>query len=249
MTIFSLQITAMAAMLCDHVGYAFCGNSLPMRCIGRLAFPIYAFMMAEGFRHMKNESDRIRKHLRFYIICMLVSEFCYDLFVYRTLTFEDAMSGQSALVTLLLGFTGLVIIHRFRVNGFISVLTALLTAAASYILRANYRFAGVLLIYAFYFYLSDMEGKTYLQRLGELFLIFFCYLALYHWTSNGFCSFAEYIGKLTPRICCLYASPAGCVLLLADYTGKRGPVYPGFRVFYKWFFPVHMLILGLLRRL
>ena len=44
----TLKLLAMAAMLADHIGYLFFPQALWMRCVGRLAFPIFAFQVVEG---------------------------------------------------------------------------------------------------------------------------------------------------------------------------------------------------------
>ena len=45
---FDLKLLAMAAMLADHIGYLFFPQALWMRCVGRLAFPIFAFQGGTG---------------------------------------------------------------------------------------------------------------------------------------------------------------------------------------------------------
>lgn len=49
-----LKIIAMISMLIDHIGVAFFPGVRIFRCLGRLAFPIYAYMIAEGCRYTKN---------------------------------------------------------------------------------------------------------------------------------------------------------------------------------------------------
>lgn len=49
-----LKIIAMISMLIDHIGVAFFPGVRVFRCLGRLAFPIYAYMIAEGCRYTKN---------------------------------------------------------------------------------------------------------------------------------------------------------------------------------------------------
>ena len=50
-----LKIIAVVSMLFDHIGAYFFPEILAFRIIGRLAFPIFAFMIAEGARYTKNK--------------------------------------------------------------------------------------------------------------------------------------------------------------------------------------------------
>ena len=49
-----LKMLALITMTCDHVGLQLFPDILIFRIIGRLAMPIYAFMIAEGCRHTRN---------------------------------------------------------------------------------------------------------------------------------------------------------------------------------------------------
>ncbi len=51
-----LKIIAMVSMLCDHVGLLFFPGVVIFRAIGRIAFPIFAYMIAEGCRYTKNRA-------------------------------------------------------------------------------------------------------------------------------------------------------------------------------------------------
>ena len=50
----ALKIIAAVAMLIDHVGIMFFPTVAIYRIIGRLSFPIFAFMIVEGYFHTKN---------------------------------------------------------------------------------------------------------------------------------------------------------------------------------------------------
>ena len=49
-----LKLLALLTMTCDHIGMQLFPQVLWLRCIGRLAMPIFAFMIAEGCRHTRN---------------------------------------------------------------------------------------------------------------------------------------------------------------------------------------------------
>ena len=50
-----LKIIAAVCMMIDHIGYILFPDVLVFRIIGRIAFPIFAFMIAEGCRYTKNK--------------------------------------------------------------------------------------------------------------------------------------------------------------------------------------------------
>ena len=54
MTSFVLKIIALITMFIDHLGYAIYGKFSYLNYIGRIAFPIFAFQISEGFVHTKN---------------------------------------------------------------------------------------------------------------------------------------------------------------------------------------------------
>ena len=67
-----LKILAMVAMTCDHVGLQLLPQVVWLRWIGRLAMPIYAFMIAEGCRHTRSRKKYLLRLAAMAALCQLV---------------------------------------------------------------------------------------------------------------------------------------------------------------------------------
>ena len=67
-TSFSLHIMAMIFMLCDHLWGTIINGNDWLTCIGRLTFPIYAFMIVEGYFHTKDFKKYVKRLLLFAVV-------------------------------------------------------------------------------------------------------------------------------------------------------------------------------------
>lgn len=67
-----LKVIAMLAMTCDHVGLQLLPQLGLLRVIGRLAMPIYAYMVAEGCRHTHDRRKYLLRLLVLALICQTV---------------------------------------------------------------------------------------------------------------------------------------------------------------------------------
>ena len=67
-----LKIIAMIAMTCDHVGVQIFPQLQWLRLVGRLAMPIYAFMIAEGCLHTRNRKKYLARLLGMGVLCQVV---------------------------------------------------------------------------------------------------------------------------------------------------------------------------------
>ena len=67
-----LKTIAMITMTCDHVGMQLFPQLLWLRMIGRLAMPIYAYMIAEGCRHTRDRKRYLLRLLGLGALCQAV---------------------------------------------------------------------------------------------------------------------------------------------------------------------------------
>ncbi len=155
----ALKVIAVISMLIDHIGFIFLkpdafvllsvfGKQITlywvMRFIGRMAFPIFAFLLVEGVRYTRN---RFRYGLNLCIFALL-SEVPWDLLFYgKWFTFQK----QNVFFTLLLGYIAICLYEKFKGRFVLQagVLAGLFAVAV--VLRADYSYAGyvfILLVYA-----------------------------------------------------------------------------------------------------
>ena len=67
-----LKLLAMLTMTLDHIGVQLFPGVLWLRIIGRLAFPIYAYMIAEGCAHTRNRRKYLLQMAGLALLCQLV---------------------------------------------------------------------------------------------------------------------------------------------------------------------------------
>lgn len=156
-----LKLIACATMLLDHVGAVFFPQTLWLRVIGRMAFPVYCFLLCEGTHHTKNP---VRYGLRLFI-GLLLAEIPFDLALYGQVSFAH----QNVMVTLLLGFLALLVMKKVPL--WTMPLVALPFAMAAEWLHTDYGAMGIMTV-ALFALTRDLEEKRMLQSVGLVGLSF-----------------------------------------------------------------------------
>lgn len=141
-----LKLIAVTAMLIDHIASHLIPHSLPvytvMRCIGRLAFPIFVFLLIEGFLHTRN---RLRYGASL-LIFALISEIPWNL-VHGG---EWHYRGQNVFFTLFLGFLGMYAMDFFKKRPIVQVAAICALCLTATLIKCDYGSSGVVFIILFF---------------------------------------------------------------------------------------------------
>ncbi len=113
-----------------------------MRWIGRIAFPIYCFLLVEGLFHTRNR----KKYALRLLIFAVISEIPWNLVHTMKLTY----SGQNVFFTLFLGCLALMLYERFSGDRIKQAICLLGLMVVSLILSADYGITGYCLIILMY---------------------------------------------------------------------------------------------------
>ena len=221
MSSFALHIWAMLLMLCDHLQLTLLPDLPILRCVGRLAFPLFAFMAVEGYLHTRS----LKKYLLRLLMLAVISEIPFDLLVSGSVF--DPMH-QNVIWTIILG---LCCIRAFEnisadLKKMLSAVVIIASLAAAIIARVDYSSAGALTLLAFYAF----RGNTVRCRLMQLLSLAFINLVLLG--GIGFAFPYQALAVLSLPIIWLY-------------DGSQGPHNGFIKAANYLFYPAHMLILAL----
>lgn len=229
-----LRTIAVLLMLSDHIWATAMNLGDWMTYIGRMAFPIFAFQIAEGFVHTSNFKKYALRLLGFAIITEIPFNFFYSSRWFNPY-------HQNVLFTLLLGLLAIKVIDgikkdRSGKNIALSVLYLLLILLASVIGFVDYGHLGMLTVVMFYL-MRDFPFAWLGQLVGMILLniTFF----------EGLVFPVEILGKTFEIPSQGFAVFALIPIWL--YSGRKGKSSKALQYGFYAFYPVHMLILYLIK--
>lgn len=224
----TLKIIAIVTMLIDHIGAAILERGffysisygqlmagelsfiynldIICRSIGRISFPIFCFLLVEGFLHTHN----IKKYaLRLFAFCA-ISEIPFDLAFFGGITFQY----QNVFFTLLLGLLVLIICEKLEDKNILGkvgqIIVMMVGALIAQMLHTDYGAFGVFFIFILYF----LRNYKLAQIIVGAVSIF--------WEKTAPLAFIP----------------------IYFYNGKRGI---NLKYVFYLFYPVHMIVLYLIR--
>lgn len=212
-------------MIIDHAGLALFPSVGLFRCVGRVAFPLYCFLLVQGFMHTRS----VRRYGRRLLLFALLSEVPFDLLIFGRLS---SPMEQNVLFSLLFGLMALYACRALSTRPMQAWIVCITLATSAMALRLSFGWLSVALCLSFY-YTRESRLHTALVAGGVLLL----------YTSSLFLSGVTLSWVLT-SLC----APLSLVPILL-YSGKPGPRVPWLSFLFYAAYPAHLLLLSLLRTL
>lgn len=152
-----LKMLAVLTMLCDHIAVIFVPEEFaqPLRGIGRIAFPIFAYFIAQGFLYTSN----YKKYVLRVGVFALLSEIPFDLAFQGTIL---EFQSQNVMFTMLIGLVMLYFLRRWEYSLGMKAILLLAGCVCGWFFRVDYSWFGVLLIGMFYLLRTSSRGNQML---------------------------------------------------------------------------------------
>lgn len=231
MTSFVLKYIAIISMFIDHISIVSFKYTTFYNVLGRLAFPIFAFQISEGYTHTKN----LKKYFFRLFLFAIISQIPFMLF--RSVYAQGFVFNIFG--TLFLGLVSIFIYDSIYKANFkftksssfnniikkcLGIFSAIILGVISEICHFDYGFFGVAIIFLFYFFKDDKIGMT-ISFITACIIKFGIAIITngYHYLYIFLC-----LGTIFP------------IIFINMYNGKQGKKV---KYLLYSFYPIHLLIL------
>lgn len=235
-TSFVLHILAMVFMLCDHLWATVVPGNDWLTDIGRIAFPIFAFMIVEGYFHTRS----LKKYVGRLFTFALVSEIPFNLVMGSSLVYPI---HQNVLWTFLIAVFLIWLNEKAKKKRklWLRAVTCVGTLCLAFVLGlvtfVDYNHAGVLTVLVFYF----LRGRKWWHFVGQALCLYYLNVEV----LSGFYYEVEVFGHTMNLVRQGFALLALIPIWL--YRGNQGLYNKVIKNVYYWFYPVHLLVLAVVR--
>ena len=223
-----LRLLALVCMLLDHLWATVVPGNWWMTCVGRLAFPIFAFQIVEGYYHTSN----LKRYMRRLLVFGLISEIPFNLMLggYWLYPFH-----QNVMFTLLFGLLSVRALEQAcqrtdTAGKFRAGLMLLVWLGLSAITFVDYGMYGVLMVLVF-----ALSRRIPCSRLVQLIGM----VAINVFLMEGMQ--VQVLQWMLP----VQSFAVLALLPIWLYNGEKGTGSKVVQYGSYLFYPVHMLILGL----
>lgn len=225
MSSFFLRLIALMSMMIDHTGLALFPNIGLFRCIGRLSFPIYCFLVVQGYLHTRD----IRAYGRRLLLLAIVSEIPFDLLIFGRMS---SLMEQNALFSLLLGLMALLCADQLAAKPLHASAAVMALCMLSMAANVSYGWLAIALCLSMRF-AAESKVRLLVYTVGSLLL----------YTLTLLLSGVAHSWVLT-SLCALFA-----LIPLLLYNEKRGMRHPAVTFMFYAAYPLHLIALVIVRAL
>lgn len=227
-----LKHLAILTMLIDHIGVVLLPDVLWLRGVGRLSFIIFAFLLAEGAAHTRS---RLKYGLRLFALA-LISQMPFSMAKYgETLVFDDlnVFFLLASAVAMLCVFD---LVKGQQFEYIYKVLIVVAFALVGNSLNIEYDFYGYALVACFYEFRGD-NAKTLISVAAVTVIA----LQFFHIVVDGW--------QVSRAIAYTVMESIGLIsmIFIWNYSGEKGRQIH--KAFYYFFYPVHLMILVIIKML
>lgn len=202
-------------MILDHIKYGIPQtDNFITEYLGRISYPLFAFLIVEGYVHTSD----LKKYYKRLFIFAIISQIPFMLF--RTLVGEWKM--LNIMFTLLLGLLSITSYDKIK-KEYISFPICIGLIILGNFINVDYGWFGVATILILYVF---RENKI-LKSIGYAILV-----ALYFYFSG--------VRIINDEIITLYFSILLSIIPMVLYNGEQGK---RIKYFFYWFYPIHMMII------
>lgn len=225
MTAFLLKIIAVITMTIDHVGHILFPDILFLRMIGRLAFPIFAFFVAEGAFRTKNLNRYTLRMFLFAVVTGLPADFALNGRLTIFSTSNVMWTFAFALLSILLCRK----LDQQEMTWTFWAMAVPFVMLAEYF-NTDYAGMGVVVVLIFYYFREKPVVKYGLA--GAL---------MFYQGISTTMRFQYFEIRYFIQVLAILSFP-----LLMSYQGEKGKSSKFWQYFFYVYYPLHLLVLGMI---
>ena len=238
---FTLHILAISFMILDHSWNVFFvnQNQIWMNLLGRLAFPIFAFMLVEGFYKTKNRS----KYLKRIFIFAVISEIPFNLLVSTSVFGSPSIffPYNNVLWTFGIALYMLVLFEKIKnkdnlpvtVKIFGKIIISILAMFITRLIGSDSLEYGIMMVLVFYFFRSKKWWNFIAQVILLAWINIFLILG-YNVTLNCFGNEIN----VSSQSFAIFS-----LVFIWLYNGKQGIHNKITKYMFYSFYPLHLLLI------
>ena len=154
-----IELVAVVSMIIDHVGFVFFPEMIIFQIIGRLSFPLYAYLIALGYSRTKNSIIYLNSLKNRGVEDIFIA--CTDNLTGFSSAIEAVFPKLNVCFTLSFSIISLIVFESNRINKVLKLFLYILILFLALLLGCEYGSYGILLVLLFHLYIKNQHDKTY----------------------------------------------------------------------------------------